>query len=192
MTIRLIVGLGNPGPEYEHTRHNVGAMFVERAARQFDVGLDLTPKFHGFVGRGDIAGLDVRLLVPTTYMNRSGQAVGAVAGFYKIAVEEILVAHDELAFLPGVARVRQGGGDNGHNGLRDIVHCLGNRTEFLRLRLGVGHPGDKHLVTAYLTGRHMPASERVLIDGAFDRAIAVLPDIVRGETAQAMNRLHAD
>ena len=157
MTIRLIVGLGNPGPEYEHTRHNVGAMFVERAARQFDIGLDLTPKFHGFVGRGDIAGLDVRLLVPTTYMNRSGQALGAVAGFYKIAVEEILVAHDELAVLPGVARVRQGGGDNGHNGLRDIVHCLGNRTEFLRLRLGVG-PDERSQGAPTLLDTHGPRS----------------------------------
>ena len=192
MAIRLIVGLGNPGPEYEHTRHNAGAMFVERAAAHFDIGLDLTPRFHGFVGRGLLADQDVRMLVPTTFMNRSGLAVGAVAGFYKIGVEEILVVYDEVAFDPGVARIKQGGGDNGHNGLKDIVRGLGNRSEFLRLRLGVGHPGDKHLVSAYLTGRRMPASERALLEGACDRAFMVLPAMVRGEIAQAMNRLHAD
>ena len=112
MTIRLIVGLGNPGPEYEFTRHNAGAMFVERAARHFDIGLDLTSRFHGFVGRGPIADQDVRLLVPITYMNRSGLAVSALAGFYKIAIEEILVVYDEVAFAPGTARIKQGGGDN--------------------------------------------------------------------------------
>lgn len=192
MAIRLLVGLGNPGPEYEHTRHNVGAAFIEEAAKHFDIGLDLTAKFHGFVGRGVIVDQDVRLLVPTTFMNRSGLAVSAVAGFYKIALEEILIVYDEVAFEPGVARIKQGGGDNGHNGLKDIVRALGNHSEFLRLRLGVGHPGDKNLVAAYLTGRRMPASERELVDAAFAKAMRVLPDIIRGDVAQAMNRLHAD
>lgn len=192
MAIRLIAGLGNPGPEYEQTRHNVGAQFVERAARSLEIGMDLTSRFQGFVGRGLIGDQDVRLLVPTTYMNRSGSAVGAVAGFFKIAVEEILIVYDEVAFEPGVARLKQGGGDNGHNGLKDIVRALGNRSEFLRLRLGVGHPGDKHLVSAYLTGRRMPTSERELVDGAIERAFKLLPDIVDGQIAQAMNTLHAD
>ena len=192
MAIRLIVGLGNPGPEYEHTRHNVGAVFVERAAKHFDIGLDLTPRFYGFVGRGFIGEQDVRLLVPTTFMNRSGQAVNAVAGFFKIALEEILVVHDEVAFEPGVARIKQGGGDNGHNGLKDIVRGLGNHSEFLRLRIGVGHPGDKNLVAAFLTGRRMPTSERELIEAAFEKSLHVVPEIVRGEIGQAMNRLHAD
>ena len=125
-------------------------------------------------------------------MNRSGQAVSAVTGFFKIELDEVLVVHDEVAFEPGVARLKQGGGDNGHNGLKDIVRCLGNHSEFLRLRLGVGHPGDKNVVSAYLTGRRMPVSERELIDAAFEKSLQALPEIVRGDLAQAMNRLHAD
>ena len=148
--------------------------------------------FRSFVGRGFIGEQDVRLLVPTTFMNRSGQAVNAVAGFFKIALEEILVVHDEVAFEPGITRIKQGGGDNGHNGLKDIVRGLGNHSEFLRLRIGVGHPGDKNLVAAFLTGRRMPTSERELIEAAFEKSLHVVPEIVRGEIAQAMNRLHAD
>jgi PTH1 family peptidyl-tRNA hydrolase len=138
------------------------------------------------------AGEDVRLLIPTTYMNNSGRAVGAMAQFYKIEPPEILVAYDEVAFAPGIARIKKGGGLNGHNGLRDIVAALGNRDDFVRLRVGVGHPGDKQQVVAYLTGRRMPAEERKLLDATFERALAVLPTLVKGDINAAMTALHTD
>jgi PTH1 family peptidyl-tRNA hydrolase len=192
MAIRLIVGLGNPGPEYEHTRHNAGQLFVEKLADAERVTLERSDRFHGRQGRMQFAGEDVRLLIPTTYMNNSGRAVGAMAQFYKIEPPEILVAYDEVAFAPGIARIRKGGGLNGHNGLRDIVAALGNRDDFVRLRVGVGHPGDKQQVVAYLTGRRMPAEERKLLDATFDRALAVLPTLVKGDINAAMTALHTD
>ncbi len=192
MAIRLIVGLGNPGPEYEQTRHNAGQLFVEKLAAGERVVLERSDRFHGRQGRMQFAGEDVRLLVPSTYMNNSGRAVSALAQFYKIEPPEILVAYDEVAFAPGIARIRKGGGLNGHNGLRDIVAALGNRDDFVRLRLGVGHPGDKSQVVAYLTGRRMPAEERKLLEATFERAIAVLPTLVKGELNAAMTALHTD
>ncbi|RMU32066.1 Peptidyl-tRNA hydrolase [Pseudomonas amygdali pv. morsprunorum] len=137
--IQLIVGLGNPGAEYEQTRHNAGAFFVERIAAAQRVNLVPERKFFGLTGRFTHQGQDVRLLIPTTYMNRSGQAVAALAGFYRIPVESILVAHDELDLPPGVAKLKVGGGHGGHNGLRDIIAQLGNQNTFHRLRLGIGH-----------------------------------------------------
>ena len=192
MAIRLIVGLGNPGPEYEHTRHNAGQLFVEKLASAERITLERSDRFHGRQGRMQFAGEDVRLLVPTTYMNNSGRAVGAMAQFYKIEPPEILVAYDEVAFAPGIARIKKGGGLNGHNGLRDIVAALGNRDDFVRLRVGVGHPGDKNQVVAYLTGRRMPAEERKLLDATFERAITVLPTLVKGDINAAMTALHTD
>ena len=192
MPIRLIVGLGNPGAEYEHTRHNAGQLFVERLAEASRISLERTDKFFGRTGRGVIAGEDVRLLIPTTFMNRSGQSVGAMAQFYKIEPPDMLVAYDEVAFLPGVVRLKKGGGLNGHNGLRDIVASLAQRDDFVRLRIGVGHPGDKSLVSAYLTGRRMPAEERKLLQAVFDQVLAVLPLAVRGDLSGAMNALHTD
>lgn len=192
MAIRLIVGLGNPGPEYEQTRHNAGQLFVEKLAADLRVTLEKSDRFHGRQGRTQFAGEDVRLLIPTTFMNRSGRAVGAMAQFYKIEPPEILVAYDEVAFPPGAARVKKGGGLNGHNGLRDIVAALGNRDDFVRLRIGVGHPGDKNQVVAYLTGRRMPAEERNLLEATFDRALGVLPLVVKGDLNAAMTALHAD
>ena len=192
MAIRLIVGLGNPGPEYEHTRHNAGQLFVEKLASAERVTLERSDRFHGRQARMQFAGEDVRLLVPTTYMNNSGRAVGAMAQFYKIEPPEILVAYDEVAFAPGIARIKKGGGLNGHNGLRDIVAALGNRDDFVRLRVGVGHPGDKNQVVAYLTGRRMPAEERKLLDATFERAITVLPTLVKGDINAAMTALHTD
>ena len=192
MAIRLIVGLGNPGPEYEQTRHNAGQLFVEKLASAERITLERSDRFHGRQGRMQFAGEDVRLLVPTTYMNNSGRAVGAMAQFYKIEPPEILVAYDEVAFAPGIARIKKGGGLNGHNGLRDIVASLGNRDDFVRLRVGVGHPGDKNQVVAYLTGRRMPAEERKLLDATFERAITVLPTLVKGDINAAMTALHTD
>ena len=160
--LKLIVGLGNPSPSYDHTRHNVGALWVRALARRYGVSLAADSKFKGEIGRGTIAGVDCRLLVPATYMNASGDSVGAVQRFYKLSVAEILVAYDEMAFEPGVARLKQGGGDNGHNGIGSIIQCLGNSRNFHRLRIGVGHPGDRSKVTAFLTSVRMPAAEREL------------------------------
>ena len=189
--IRLIAGLGNPGPRFEGTRHNVGATFVEALARRYGIALKEESRFKGLVGRGDILGHDVRLLIPTTFVNLSGEAVGALAAFYKIPVDEILVAYDEMAFDGGVARLKPGGGDNGHNGIRSVVQGLGNQTGFLRLRIGVAHPGHAELVTPYLTGTRMPAEEREAIDAASDLSESILADVLAGEVEKAMNALHA-
>ena len=189
-TLKLIVGLGNPGTQYAATRHNIGACWVEHIARQWDITLSPESKFKGAIGRGAIAGADIRLLLPSTYMNLSGDAVGAVARFYKIDVDEILVAYDEMAFEPGVVRLKTGGGDNGHNGLKSVRSGCGNNGDYHRLRIGVGHPGDKSLVTAYLTQRTMPRDERDKVEQATDFSTALLADIVNKQWQAAMNVLH--
>jgi PTH1 family peptidyl-tRNA hydrolase len=188
--VQLIVGLGNPGAEYEQTRHNAGALFVERLAAQQNVSLVADRKYFGLTGRFTHAGHDVRLLIPTTYMNRSGQSVAALAGFYRIPVEAILVAHDELDMPPGVAKLKKGGGHGGHNGLRDIIAQLGNQNGFHRLRLGIGHPGHSSLVSGYVLGR-APRAEQELLDTSIDFALGVLPDILAGDWTRAMQRLHS-
>jgi len=189
--IRLIAGLGNPGERYRSTRHNVGAEFVQDLARRFGIAMADEPRFKGLIGRGAIAGHDVRLLIPLTFMNLSGESVGAVARFYKLAPEEVLVAYDEMAFDPGVVRLRSGGGDNGHNGIRSVIAGLGNASGFRRLRIGVGHPGDRSAVTAYLTQVRMPQAERETIEQAVRLGDAVLVDLLAGDIQKAMNRLHA-
>lgn len=189
--IRLIAGLCNPGERYSATRHNVGADFVESLARRFGVSLADEPRFKGRLGRGVILGHDLRLLIPGTFMNLSGDSVGAVARFYKIEPAEILVAYDEMAFEPGVVRLRSGGGDNGHNGIRSVISGLGNSPGFQRLRIGVGHPGDRSRVTAYLTQVRMPAREQEMIEHACLLSDIVLADLLAGEFQKAMNRLHA-
>lgn len=186
--IQLIAGLGNPGSQYENTRHNAGVWFLERLARRFQISLVPDPKHFGFVGRGRIAGEDVRLIFPTTYMNLSGQGVASLANFFKIPPEAILVVHDELDLPPGSARLKQGGSHGGHNGLKDIDARLGTR-DYHRLRLGIGHPGDKHKVTGFVLG-NPPEAEHKLIDAAIDESLAVIEDIVAGEQTRAMNRLH--
>lgn len=188
--VQLIVGLGNPGPEYDQTRHNAGALFVERLADLKGVGLSLDKKYFGLVGKFSHQGRDVRLLIPTTYMNRSGQAVAALANFFRIPADAILVAHDELDLPPGVARLKTGGGHGGHNGLRDIIAQLGNQNGFHRLRLGIGHPGHASLVSGYVLGR-APRSEQEKLDASIDFALGVLPDILAGEWNRAMQALHS-
>ena len=188
--IQLIVGLGNPGPEYDQTRHNAGALFVERLAEQQRVSLSLDKKYFGLVGKFSHQGRDVRLLIPTTYMNRSGQAVAALANFFRIPIEAILVAHDELDMPPGVAKLKQGGGHGGHNGLRDIIAQLGNQNNFYRLRLGIGHPGHSSMVSGYVLGR-APRSEQDLLDTSIDFALGVLPEILAGDWSKAMHKLHS-
>lgn len=188
--VQLIVGLGNPGPEYDQTRHNAGALFVERVAASQHVNLSVDRKYFGLVGKFNHQGREVRLLIPTTYMNRSGQSVAALANFFKIKPEEILVAHDELDMPPGVAKLKQGGGHGGHNGLRDIIAQLGNQNNFHRLRLGIGHPGHASLVSGYVLGR-APRSEQELLDKSIDFALDVLPEILAGDWTVAMRKLHS-
>ena len=187
--IQLIVGLGNPGSEYDRTRHNAGADFVAEFARQNSANLVLDNKYYGLTARLNYQGKDLRLLIPVTYMNRSGQAVSAVANFFKIDPDEILVAHDELDLAPGVARFKHGGGHGGHNGLRDIISALGNNQNFPRLRLGIGHPGAAPLVANFVLKR-APQSEQELTDNAIDRAITCLPDAIKGDWNTAMKNLH--
>ncbi|MGH1485334.1 MAG: aminoacyl-tRNA hydrolase [Cellvibrionaceae bacterium] len=187
--IKLIVGLGNPGTEYDATRHNAGADFVTQLARQHSVTLTPESKFFGLTGRFFIGAKDVRLLIPTTFMNLSGKAVGAIAQFYKIPAEAILIAHDELDLAPGIAKLKIGGGHGGHNGLKDIIKALGNNKNFARLRIGIDHPGNAKLVSNYVL-RKAPASEQKQIEESIDNALRVLPLAINGEWNTAMKELH--
>jgi PTH1 family peptidyl-tRNA hydrolase len=187
--VQMIVGLGNPGQEYDRTRHNAGADLVTELARQDGSSLSPDKKFFGLAGKVMIGNRPVHLLIPTTFMNRSGQAISAMANFYKIAPEAILVAHDELDLAPGVARFKRGGGHGGHNGLRDTISALGNNKEFARLRLGIGHPGSASQVVGYVLTR-APAAEQTLIDEAIDSAIRALPLLISGNWNEALKLLH--
>ena len=186
--IKLIVGLGNPGREYEATRHNAGFWWVEAFARTQGASFRTDGKFHGLVARTALHGHEVHLLMPQTFMNVSGRAVGALAQFYKIEPAQILVVHDELDLPPGSAKLKLGGGHGGHNGLKDIIAQLGTR-DFWRLRLGIGHPGDRSEVSNYVL--HVARKEeQVLIDEAMARAQEVAPLIVEGKLEAAMLKLH--
>lgn len=188
--VKLIVGLGNPGPEYVNTRHNAGQDFVTQLAQQYSTTLSPNAKFFGRDARIIIAGRDLRLLIPTTFMNRSGQAVSALAQFYKIEPESILVAHDELDLDPGIARLKIGGGHGGHNGLRDIISCLGNNKNFGRLRLGIGHPGNAKLVSNYVLKR-ASIDEQSKIKDASENALPFIPDLLSGDWEKSMRELHS-
>nr|WP_154114588.1 aminoacyl-tRNA hydrolase [Yersinia pestis] len=189
-SIKLIVGLANPGAEYAQTRHNAGAWYVDLLAERHNQSLKEESKFFGYTARLNLAGQDIRLLVPATFMNLSGKAVAAMASFYRILPEEILVAHDELDILPGMAKLKLGGGNGGHNGLKDIQNKLGNNPNFYRLRIGIGHPGDKSKVTGFVLGKP-PASEQTLIDDAIDESIRCAEVLLNEGMTKAMNRLHA-
>jgi PTH1 family peptidyl-tRNA hydrolase len=189
-SIKLIVGLANPGAEYAQTRHNAGAWYVDLLAQRHNQPLKEESKFFGYTARLNLAGNDVRLLVPTTFMNLSGKAVGALATFYRILPEEILVAHDELDLPPGVAKLKLGGSNGGHNGLKDIQSKLGNNPNFYRLRIGIGHPGDKNKVVGFVLGKP-PASEQTLIDDAIDESLRCTEILLKEGMTKAMNRLHA-
>ena len=188
--IKLIAGLGNPGSEYRGTRHNAGADFVEELARRCGVSLQTEAKFYGLTGRISLSGHDLRLLIPTTFMNCSGKAVAAMAGFFKIAPENMLIAYDELDIPAGSARFKQGGGLGGHNGLRDIVPALGNNQNFHRLRIGIGHPGHASKVTGHVLNTPSQA-DRERIDACIDEAIAALPLLLDGDSTKAMTQLHS-
>ena len=188
-SVQLIVGLGNPGPRYDRTRHNAGFWFLDALAARYHCELRPESRFKGAVGRCSIAGQDCRLLRPDTFMNRSGEAVATVAGFYRIPPEAILVAHDELDLDPGVVRLKRGGGHGGHNVLRDTSTRLGSK-DFLRLRIGIGHPGHKDQVVDYVLQKPSP-DDRIAIERAIDRALEVVPEVISGGLERAMNSLHA-
>lgn len=185
----LIVGIGNPGKDYADTRHNAGVWFVDLLASQHGASFKSEKKFHGRVASVSIAGREVRLLVPDTYMNESGKSVGALANFYKIAPQAILVAHDEIDFETGKVRFRQAGGLAGHNGLRSISKSLAGTTGFNRLRIGVGHPGEKSGVTGHVLGK-VSKTDRQMIDTCIDESLRALPWAVTGDWQGAMQTLH--
>ena len=187
--VRLIVGLGNPGSGYAHTRHNAGADWVRLLAAERGARWRREARFCGEVARLEIDGSTLWLLVPETYMNRSGQAVAAVLRFHRISPPEALVVHDELDLSPGMARLKRGGGHGGHNGLRDIIQALGGARDFARLRIGIGHPGPGADVVGYVLRR--PAfeeSERMREAAA--RALEVIPALAGGDWDRAVRQLH--
>lgn len=187
--IRLLVGLGNPGAEYERTRHNAGFWLVDAAAGSLKVRLQPQRSYFGLYARASGPHGPVCLLQPTTFMNLSGKSVAAVCRFFKIATDEVLVAHDELDLLPGHVKLKRGGGHAGHNGLKDIHAQLGS-ADFWRLRLGIGHPGVKAEVLDYVL-RKPPATERGAIDESIDRALGGLDLLLAGDMERAQIRIHA-
>ncbi len=187
--IRLIVGLGNPGREYEATRHNAGFWWVDEFARALQLTFKAEGKFHGLAARGSVHGRELFLLKPQTFMNVSGRAVAAQAQFYKIVPQHILVVHDELDLPPGSAKLKLGGGHGGHNGLKDIIAHLGTR-DFWRLRIGIGHPGERADVSDYVL-KSPRKEEAGLIEHAMRRAQDVASLIVEGKLEAAMLKLHS-
>lgn len=187
--VQLIVGLGNPGARYEHTRHNAGADFVTNLARRHNVTLKEEKKFLGSTGKAVINGHPVWLLIPSTFMNLSGKSVAALTSFYGIPPEAILVAHDELDMPPGVTKLKLGGGHGGHNGLRDTISALGNNRDFARLRIGIGHPGHASEVTGFIL-KKAPAAEQQLIEQSMGQAEAVIDLLAEGQWNTAMKQLH--
>ena len=186
--IKLIAGLGNPGPEYEHTRHNAGFWWVDEAARLLKVSLQMERGHFGLVARANVGGQSVWLVEPQTFMNLSGKSVASVARFFKIAPEEVLVVHDELDLAPGEAKLKKGGGHAGHNGLRDIHAQLGS-ADYWRLRIGIGHPGDKSEVANWVLKKPAP-DQRDAIEASLTRCLLALPDLLAGRMNEATARIH--
>ena len=185
----LIAGLGNPGSKYEQTRHNAGFWFVEELARTAGSALSPNKKFHGQAVKASWQGTDVILLTPDTFMNESGQSLRAAMDFYRIPASQVLVAHDELDLMPGIVRLKKGGGHGGHNGLRSSFSHLGT-PDFWRLRIGIGHPGLASQVTPWVLSRAQLEDQR-LIDDSIGRAVAVMPDFLNQRSGEAMKVLHA-
>lgn len=188
--IQLIVGLANPGPEYQNTRHNAGAWFIEELCRANNTSLKNDPKYFGYTAQVTISGHPVRLLVPTTFMNLSGKSVSALANFFKIKPEQILVAHDELDMDPGTAKFKLGGSHGGHNGLRDIIAKMANNKNFYRLRIGIGHPGSKEKVTGWVLGK-APQADQEKIEAAIDEATRSVDIWFKQDLKKAQSRLHS-
>jgi len=187
--LKVIVGLGNPGPKYTETRHNAGFWFIEEVARKYSATFRPEKKFHGEVAKISLEGKDIWLLKPDTFMNRSGLAVQSLLSFYRITADQLLVAHDEIDLPPGTAKLKTGGGHGGHNGLRDIISQLGTK-DFHRLRIGVGHPGSKDQVVDYVL-HNASRDDRILIDRDIDDAVSVMPELASGALEQAMQKLHS-
>ncbi len=186
--IKLFVGLGNPGPEYEATRHNAGFWWIDALAQQLKVHMVMDRSYHGFVARTTVAGQTVWLLQPQTFMNLSGKSVAALARFFKILPNEILVAHDELDVVPGEAKLKLGGSHAGHNGLRDIHTQLGS-SDYWRLRLGVGHPGDRAEVVGWVL-KKPSLDHHIAIEQAIDRSLKAVPHLLAGEMDKATMLIH--
>jgi peptidyl-tRNA hydrolase, PTH1 family len=186
--LKLIVGLGNPGTEYARTRHNAGFQFVDELARRHGSVFRSEPRHRAELARTRILDADLWLLKPMSYMNHSGDPLRSVASFYKVPLESILVAYDELDFAAGIVRLKQGGGAAGHNGMRDVIAQMGDG--FWRLRIGIGHPGDRSQVLDYVLGRPQPA-EAQLISEALLAAADALPVMLTEGAQIAMNRLHS-
>ena len=187
--LKVIVGLGNPGPKYTETRHNAGFWFIDEVAHKYSATLRPEKKFHGEVAKISLEGKEIWLLKPDTFMNRSGLSVQSLMSFYRITAEQLLVAHDEIDLPPGTAKLKTGGGHGGHNGLRDIISQLGTN-DFHRLRIGVGHPGSKDQVVDYVL-HNASLDDRILIDRDIDDAVSVMPELVSGALEQAMQKLHS-
>lgn len=189
--LKLIVGLGNPGPQHDSNRHNAGVIFLHHLCKSYDGNLRAESKFSGEYASINIDGRDVKVLFPTTFMNHSGKAVAAVCNFFKIEPENMLVAYDEIDFEVGIARFKEGGGHGGHNGIRDIINALGGKKDFYRLRIGVGHPGHKSMVSNHVLS-DPSRSEADLIMSNIEDAIRVMPQAVAGNWEEAMHRLHTE
>ena len=187
--LRLIVGLGNPGAEYAETRHTAGFWLCERLARELGASFAREARYHGFVARARLDGEDLWLLMPQTFMNRSGQAVRALTQFFRIEAAEMLVLHDELDLPPGQMRLKFGGGLGGHNGLKDITAHLGTQ-DYWRLRIGIGHPGDRNEVVNYVL-KPPRREERDDIDAALDRALLAWPTLAKGEFNAATQKINS-
>jgi PTH1 family peptidyl-tRNA hydrolase len=190
-SIKLIVGLGNPGQQYEFTRHNIGAKWVAALAARLDIRFATETKYQGLLGQGSIFDSKIRLLLPSTYMNSSGDSVASVARYFHYAADEILVVHDELAFDVGTVRLKRGGGSNGHNGIRSVSNKLGGDKSFARLRIGVGKPVEKSLVNSYLTSSQI---SEALLDEAMRMDLfsdEVVINLLGGDFDKCMNILHA-
>jgi peptidyl-tRNA hydrolase, PTH1 family len=187
--LKLLVGLGNPGTEYEDTRHNAGFAWIDAVARELKVSLRPEGSYFGLVARANLPGGPLWLLEPMTYMNLSGKSVAALARFFKIQPEEILVAHDELDIAPGEMKFKKGGGNGGHNGLKDMQAQLGSG-EFWRLRLGIGHPGHKDAVAGYVL-RRAPPPERELLQDCIHKSLLALPLLLDGQMDKAAQKIHA-
>jgi PTH1 family peptidyl-tRNA hydrolase len=186
--IALIAGLGNPGPEYKHTRHNAGFWFIEQLSQRYPLDFKLESRFRGEVAKAQIKELSVRVLRPRTFMNESSQAVASLMRYFEIEPISLLVVHDDLDLDPGVVRLKEGGGHGGHNGLRDLIRHL-DSNNFVRLRLGIGHPGHPDDVTDYVL-HAPPANERSAILDAVSRAVALIEPMIKGDHVAVMNELH--
>ncbi len=189
--LKLIVGLGNPGPQHNSNRHNAGVIFLHHLCKSYDGNLRVESKFSGEFASINIDGRDVKVLFPTTFMNHSGKAVAAVCNFFKIEPENMLVAYDEIDFEVGTTRFKEGGGHGGHNGIRDIINALGGNKDFYRLRIGIGHPGHKSMVSNHVLS-DPSRSEADFIMTNIEDAIRVMPQAVAGNWEEAMHQLHTE